>query len=243
MLKLKQLQKQQQQQKEASTSTTPSTTEQQQQSSSNDASASSSGEGTGYVIKRTNSKELLKQRMEATQNASVFTLSKNRGGGRGKKGKVNAAELRVQKDVAELEEIPGVEVDFPDTNNLMKFNVKITPTEGLYKGATFRFEVEVPPSYPHEAPKAECKTLIYHPNIDWEGHVCLNILRADWKPVLTLSSVLFGLMTLFLEPNPDDPLNKEAAKLMIDKPAEFERNVASSLRGGWVLGRQFTKLI
>jgi len=195
------------------------------------------------VLKRSNSKELLEKRKQATQNASLFTLSKRGTKGGRRKNKVNAAEIRVQKDVAELEEVQGVEVDFPDPNNLMKFNVKITPTEGLYKAATFRFEVDVPTSYPHEAPKAECKTLIYHPNIDWEGHVCLNILRADWKPVLTLSSVLFGLMTLFLEPNPDDPLNKEAAKLMIDKPAEFERNVSSSLRGGWVLGRQFPKLI
>lgn len=39
--------------------------------------------------------------------------------------------------------------------------------------------------------------------------MCLNILRHDWKPVLTLGHVLFGLMTLFLEPNPDDPLNIE----------------------------------
>jgi ubiquitin-protein ligase len=24
---------------------------------------------------------------------------------------------------------------------------------------------------------------IYHPNLDLEGNVCLNILREDWKPV------------------------------------------------------------
>lgn len=37
---------------------------------------------------------------------------------------------------------------------------------------------------------------------------CRNILREDWKPVLNLSSVMVGLQYLFLEPNPDDPLNK-----------------------------------
>jgi ubiquitin-conjugating enzyme E2 M len=71
----------------------------------------------------------------------------------------------------------------------------------------------------------------------------LNILRSDWKPVLTLGSVLFGLMTLFLEPNPDDPLNKEAADLMINRRAEFESNVKKCLRGGYYFGRQFPKLI
>jgi ubiquitin-conjugating enzyme E2 M len=36
----------------------------------------------------------------------------------------------------------------------------------------------------------------------------LNILREDWKPVLSLQAVLVGLQYLFLEPNADDPLNK-----------------------------------
>ncbi len=49
---------------------------------------------------------------------------------------------------------------------------------------------------------------IYHPNLDLEGNVCLNILREDWKPVLNLNAVMVGLQYLFLEPNADDPLNK-----------------------------------
>ena len=49
---------------------------------------------------------------------------------------------------------------------------------------------------------------IYHPNVDLEGYVCLNILREVWKPVLNLNSVMVGLQYLFLEPNADDPLNK-----------------------------------
>lgn len=49
---------------------------------------------------------------------------------------------------------------------------------------------------------------IYHPNVDLEGNVCLNILREDWKPVLNLNSVMVGLQYLFLEPNAEDPLNK-----------------------------------
>jgi ubiquitin-conjugating enzyme E2 M len=52
---------------------------------------------------------------------------------------------------------------------------------------------------------------IYHPNVDLEGNVCLNILREDWKPVLNLNSVMVGLQYLFLEPNADDPLNKGAS--------------------------------
>jgi len=38
---------------------------------------------------------------------------------------------------------------------------------------------------------------VYHPNIDLEGNVCLNILREDWKPVLNINTVIYGLNLLF----------------------------------------------
>ena len=56
----------------------------------------------------------------------------------------------------------------------------------------------MPVSYPHEPPKVKCTTKVYHPNIDLEGNVCLNILREDWKPVLSISSIVYGLQFLFL---------------------------------------------
>jgi len=83
--------------------------------------------------------------------------------------------------------------------------------------------------------------MIYHPNIDWEGHVCLNILRQDWRPVLNLGSVIFGLFHLFLEPNPSDPLNKEAAKTMMERPKDFEQNVRLTLKGGVYFNHTFPK--
>ena len=41
----------------------------------------------------------------------------------------------------------------------------------------------------------------------------MNILREDWKPVLDINAVIYGLIYLYYEPNPDDPLNREAADL------------------------------
>ena len=60
------------------------------------------------------------------------------------------------------------------------------------------------------------------------GEVCLNILREDWKPVLSISSVVYGLLYLFLEPNPGDPLNHEAAEVLRNNRAEFGRIVGRS---------------
>jgi ubiquitin-conjugating enzyme E2 M len=96
----------------------------------------------------------------------------------------------------------GCKVEFKDPNDIMNFTLYITPNDGMYIGAIFTFSISIPHSYPYDPPKVHCDTLVYHPNIDLEGHVCLNILRQDWMPVLSLGSVIFGLMTLFLEPNP-----------------------------------------
>jgi ubiquitin-conjugating enzyme E2 M len=52
-----------------------------------------------------------------------------------------------------------------------------------------------------------------------------------------------GLMTLFLEPNADDPLNKEAADMMVNDKKKFEKNVYDSLRGVYVANHAFTKLL
>lgn len=150
-----------------------------------------------------------------------------------------ASQIRVQKDVNELDAPDSIAVTFPDADNLMAFDLVLTPAEGYYQGARFKFTVKVPEDYPHKPPKVKCVTLVYHPNIDLQGNVCLNILRQDWNPVLTLSSVLFGLQLLFLEPNPDDPLNKDAAELLKRDKRAFKRNVDVSLRGGYVDGVQF----
>jgi len=246
MLKLRELQQKQQTQKEpnkdSTTNNNTSTTNSNDKKSEHNEPQSQ--EGTGYVLKKQNSKELADLRTKKKQSKeNVFGGNKRRG--RRGKNPNNAAELRAQKDISEmdLEALPGIKVEFPDPNNIMTFKVSIKPNDGLYKAAEFEFKIEIPSSYPYDPPKVSCETLVYHPNIDWKGHVCLNILRADWKPVLTLGSVFFGLMTLFLEPNPDDPLNKEAADLMINKRADFERNVKQCLKGGSYFGYQFPKLL
>lgn len=104
-------------------------------------------------------------------------------------------------------------VTFPNPNDLTHFNVVVTPDSGLWQGATYHFTFDIPANYPHEPPKVHCQTKIYHPNIDLQGKVCLNIIKEDWKPVLDVNTVIYGVIYLFYEPNPDDPLNPEAAEL------------------------------
>ena len=123
--------------------------------------------------------------------------------------------------MSELREEKGINIVFPDKNDLMNFQINISPFDGYYKDGTFTFDCKVPNTYPHEAPKILCTTQVFHPNIDMEGHVCLNILREDWKPVLTINSVIMGLQFLMLEPNPDDPLVPEIARIYKSDIAKY----------------------
>ncbi|OZJ06477.1 hypothetical protein BZG36_00573 [Bifiguratus adelaidae] len=115
--------------------------------------------------------------------------------------------------------------------------------KGFYKGGQFNFTVNISNNYPHEPPKLRCTQKIYHPNIDLDGNICLNILREDWKPVLNLHSVLVGLQYLFLEPNADDPLNREAAEDLRANRRNFEANVRTSLRGGTIKGIHYDNVL
>lgn len=89
--------------------------------------------------------------------------------------------------------------DFPDGDDILNFFLYIEPDEGMYKGGVFKFRFAVPETFPHEPPKVNCEQKIYHPNIDVEGKICLNILREDWKPVLNLQAIVIGLQVCFGE--------------------------------------------
>ncbi|GMH52078.1 hypothetical protein TrVE_jg3808 [Triparma verrucosa] len=163
-------------------------------------------------------------------------------GGGEKKKKRTPGEIRIQKDIAELDGGSVATITFPSANTLTTFCVSVTPDSGYWSGCTYSFTFTIPALYPHEPPKVHCDTQLYHPNVNTEGNVCLNILREDWKPVLDINAVIYGLIYLFYDPNPADPLNHEAAKLLRENKGEFERNVKRSLRGGYVDGVQYQAL-
>jgi len=96
-------------------------------------------------------------------------------------------------DLSELSLGSTMKTTFPNPDDILNFTLSIEPDEGMYKGGRFNFSFAINQNFPHDPPKVKCKEKIYHPNIDLEGNVCLNILREDWKPVLNLNAVIVGL--------------------------------------------------
>ena len=89
----------------------------------------------------------------------------------------------------------------------------IGPTDSPYEGGIFSLSISFPEEYPFKPPKVAFDTKIYHPNINTSGGICLDILKEQWSPALTISKVLLSICSLLTDPNPDDPLVPEIAKL------------------------------
>lgn len=123
---------------------------------------------------------------------------------------------RIQKELLEMKTNPPFNCSAgPDhENDLFKWTATIYGPEGSpYEGGIFYLTINFPVDYPFKPPKIVFKTRIYHCNINYEGLICLDILKDRWSPALTISKVLLSICSLLDDQNPKDPLELEIANL------------------------------
>ncbi|KAG8955158.1 Ubiquitin-conjugating enzyme E2 4 [Tulasnella sp. 424] len=126
------------------------------------------------------------------------------------------ANKRINKELADIARDPPTSCSAgpKHDNNLFEWEATIFGPEGSpYAGGVFKLDVKFPTDYPFKPPKVQFTTKIYHPNINSNGSICLDILKDQWSPALTLSKVLLSIGSLLTDPNPDDPLVPEIAQL------------------------------
>nr|VDC77831.1 unnamed protein product [Brassica rapa] len=101
------------------------------------------------------------------------------------------------------------------------------PPDSPYAGGVFLVSIHFPPDYPFKPPKVSFKTRVYHPNINSNGSICLDILKEQWSPALTISKVLLSICSLLTDPNPDDPLVPEIAHMYKTDKTKYESTARS----------------
>ena len=137
---------------------------------------------------------------------------------------------RINKELKDLTEDPPANCSAgPQGDDLFDWMATIMGPEGTpYHGGLFFLRINFPTDYPFKAPKIAFTTPIYHCNVNRNGGICLDILKKQWSPALTISKVLLSITSLLSDPNPDDPLMPEIAKLYKSNVAKHDANARES---------------
>jgi len=130
---------------------------------------------------------------------------------------------RIQKEYMDLsKDAPDNCSAGPRGDNMFIWDGTIIgPSDSPYVGGIFNLEIHFPSDYPFKPPKVIFTTRIYHPNINANGGICLDILKDQWSPALTVSKTLLSICSLLTDPNPKDPLVPEIADLYIRDRAAY----------------------
>jgi ubiquitin-conjugating enzyme E2 D/E len=132
---------------------------------------------------------------------------------------------RLSKELKDMQknDIPNLSAS-PIDNNLFEWNAIILGPIGTpYEGGVFNLNIHIPTNYPFKPPIVIFKTKIYHPNINSSGNICLDILKSQWSPALTITKILLSICSLLADPNPNDPLMPEIAKQLKDDPELYNK--------------------
>lgn len=113
----------------------------------------------------------------------------------------------------------------PIDDDLYKWQATIVgPDDSPYAGGIFYLKIDFPYDYPFKPPKVQFITKIYHCNINSAGSICLDILKDQWSPALTISKILLSICSLMDDQNPNDPLVVDIADLYLNNKERFLEN-------------------
>uniref|UniRef100_A0A182MTS1 E2 ubiquitin-conjugating enzyme n=1 Tax=Anopheles culicifacies TaxID=139723 RepID=A0A182MTS1_9DIPT len=112
----------------------------------------------------------------------------------------------------------------PKGDNLYEWvSTILGPPGSVYEGGVFFLDIHFSPEYPFKPPKVTFRTRIYHCNINSQGVICLDILKDNWSPALTISKVLLSICSLLTDCNPADPLVGSIATQYLQNREEHDR--------------------
>ena len=135
-----------------------------------------------------------------------------------------ASSARIKKELDDLYKDPPAYCSAgPKGEDIYDWVATIMgPEKSVYEGGVFKLSIKFPERYPFKPPKCKFITKIYHPNVNMGGGICLDILKDQWSPALTVSKVLLSICSLLTDPNPDDPLVPDIATQYKENRVQFD---------------------
>ncbi len=131
---------------------------------------------------------------------------------------------RLSHEVGEMKTNPPANCSAgPINDDLRKWEGTIIGPKGSpFENGVFNLKIQFPGNYPFSPPDVKFSTPVYHPNINKSGNICLDILKDQWSPALSISTVLLSICSLLTDPNPNDPLEPEVARIYKDNRLQYE---------------------
>ena len=132
---------------------------------------------------------------------------------------------RIRKELIDIQKDPPANCSAgPEGDDLYEWQASIMgPKDSPYHGGLFWLKIQFPKDYPFKPPKLQFLTKLFHPNISSSGSICIDILKDQWSPALTISKVLLCICSLLDDPNPDDPLMPDIADLFKEDKEAYEK--------------------
>ncbi|KAJ1697145.1 hypothetical protein LUZ63_005657 [Rhynchospora breviuscula] len=114
---------------------------------------------------------------------------------------------------------------FPEDDDIFHWRGTINGSKGtVYDGMVYKLSLSFDTDYPFKPPVVKFESPCFHPNVDLQGTICLDILKDKWSSAYDMRTILLSIQSLLGDPNNDSPLNTEAAALWSD-PEEFRKMV------------------
>jgi len=102
---------------------------------------------------------------------------------------------------------------------------RILPKSAPYSQGSYQVEIKIPTDFPFKPPEVKFLTQIYHPNVDKEGKICVDLLNTAeaWKPTTPIVDIVNAVIKIIDDPKIDHALNADIAQQYQTNRTQFNK--------------------